>query len=175
MAQAYKAVSPALDDGRKVNKLNVISLVTELTGLGVVTAAMPRSKVEKVALLESLLSKKRARSGILGQLENGVDISSMSEDDLQFQISKRGGDPNYNGDKQLELRRIVRLTTGRLSPAPALPVNNVVMPNAADSLDAASPAALVPAAAVLAELHPPALPAPAAAVPPILDAVQPPP
>ena len=100
MAQAYKAVSPALDDGRKVNKLNVISLVTELTGLGVVTAAMPRSKVEKVALLESLLSKKRARSGILGQLENGVDISSMSEDDLQFQISKRGGDPNYNGDKQ---------------------------------------------------------------------------
>ena len=66
MAQAYKAVSPALDDGRKVNKLNVISLVTELTGLGVVTADMPRSKVEKVALLESLLSKKRARSGFNG-------------------------------------------------------------------------------------------------------------
>jgi hypothetical protein len=111
MAHTYKAFSQVLADGRKVTSLNVLAICKELTIKGVDAASFPLLKKDKMALLMSVLSKERSQNGPLGQLEDGTDIASMSEDETKTELAKRKGDPNHSGDKQLELRRIVRITT----------------------------------------------------------------
>jgi hypothetical protein len=106
MAHTYKAFSQILADGRKVTSLNVLAISKELISKGVDAASIPLLKKDKMVMLMSLLSKERSQSGPLGQLEDGTDIASMSEDELKTELARRNGDPNQSGDKQTELRCI---------------------------------------------------------------------